>query len=326
MSLPIGDILGILVDNLRLRESVLPMSKRRISTWADGLGIKEGGETVIYTGHMYQLIPSIKVMAGKMMALENSFLTKYFWIGRLANKAINLVPFMGEPPPEEQARYNNYLRNIAMLLKEAEIDFGCLFDRELYTGALIFDQGIDHVFEMHAQRVYRLLKENKVRRVITVDPHTTNMLRTIYPKFIKSYDLEVKSYLEVLCEQDMDAINPLDTDLVIHDSCVYARHEGVTKEPRLLLKKAGARLHEPELSERLTHCCGGPIESLFPGKAHEIAQKRLSQLAECGNKITTMCPICLINLKEAAKNDVTVTDISEYLAMAYCKKRQLNYN
>lgn len=320
MSLPIGDILGILVDNLRLRESVLPLSKRRISAWADGLGIKEGGETIIYTGHMYQLIPSIKVMAGKMMGLENSSLTRYFWLGRLANKAVNLAPFMGGPLAEEQARYNNYLRNITMLLKEAGVDFGCLFDKELYTGALIFDQGIDHVFEMHAQRVYRLFKKNRVRRVITVDPHTTNMLRTIYPKFISGYDLEVKSYLEVLCEQNIDAKAQLDIDLAIHDSCVYARHEGITKEPRLLLERAGARLHEPELSARLTHCCGGPIESLFPGKAHKIAKKRMDQLAECSDKITTMCPICLINLEKAAKNDVTVKDISDYLAAAYCKK------
>ncbi|MGC9021660.1 MAG: (Fe-S)-binding protein, partial [Dissulfurimicrobium sp.] len=185
MPLPIGDILGILTDNIRLRGSVLPLPKRLISAWADGLGIKEGGETIIYTGHMYQLIPSIKIMAEKMAGLENSILTRYFWMGRIANKAVNLITFMGSPSPEEQARYNNYLRNIAMLLKEAEVDFGCLFERELYTGALIFDQGIDHVFEMHARKVYRLLKENKVRRVITVDPHTTNMLRTIYPKFIK---------------------------------------------------------------------------------------------------------------------------------------------
>ncbi|MGQ9811990.1 MAG: (Fe-S)-binding protein [Dissulfurimicrobium sp.] len=320
MSLPIKDILGILSDNLRLRESVIPLSKRQISGWADGLGIKEGGETIIYTGHMYQLIPYIKIIAEKMADLENSPLTRYFWMGRIANRAINLASFMGKPLAEEQTRYNNYLRNIAMLLKEAGVDFGYLYSNELYTGALIFDHGIDHVFEAHAHRVYQVLKENGTRRIITVDPHTTNMLRTIYPKFIKGYDLEVKSYLEVLCEKRPETGNPLDIDLAIHDSCVYARHEGITKEPRLLLERAGARLHESELSERLTHCCGGPIESLFPSKAHEIAKRRMEQLAACSDNITTMCPICLINLKKAAKDDINVTDISEYLAMAYCKK------
>ena len=58
MPLPTKDILGILADNLNRRKSVLPMSAADTTRWAKGLNIPKGGKTILYTGHMYQLIPS----------------------------------------------------------------------------------------------------------------------------------------------------------------------------------------------------------------------------------------------------------------------------
>jgi Fe-S oxidoreductase len=143
------------------------------------------------------------------------------------------------------------------------------------------------------------------------------MLRSVYPKIIDGFDIEVKSYLELLAESDLRSKKPIDLDIVIHDSCVYARHEDVIDEPRHLLKNAGVKIHEPELSGKLTHCCGGPLESLFPGKAHAIGVKRVEQLASCGGRVATMCPICLANLKRAAGTTLEVKDISEYLVDIY---------
>jgi len=162
-----------------------------------------------------------------------------------------------------------------------------------------------------------VLADNGVRKVITIDPHTTDMLRSVYPKIIDGYDIEVVSYLEVLAERNPDIVNRLDTDVVIHDSCVYARYEDVIDQPRQLLEQAGARLHEPELSGKLTHCCGGPIESLKPAKAHEIAANRVEQLAACEKNVVTMCPICMVNLTNAASDSIDIKDISEYLTEAY---------
>jgi Fe-S oxidoreductase len=110
----------------------------------------------------------------------------------------------------------------------------------------------------------------------------------------------------------------IDLDVTIHDSCVYARYEDVVIEPRELLRKAGANIIEPEYAGKLTHCCGGPIESFFPGKAQEIASARVKQLAAAGDNIAAMCPICLVNLKHAAQEaNVAIKDISEFLVEAY---------
>ena len=319
MSLPIGPVLGILADNLRKRGSVLPLSRKKAVGWADGLDLPRGGETVLYTGHIYQLMPAISTLEETMASFEESRMRRFFGVGRWLNRAFNMSRFMAREKPGARALFERRLANVAMLLKAAGVEFGYLYEKELYSGALIHDQGVDDVFARHARRVAEVLSNEGVRRVITVDPHTTNMLRSVYPEVVPGFDLEVRSYLEVLDEALPAPPRPLDLDLVIHDSCVYARYEKVVDEPRRLLERAGARIREPEFSGRRTLCCGGPIESLFPGRARSICSKRMEQLERAGDRIVGMCPICILNLERSAEGRaIEVRDISEYLADAYC--------
>jgi Fe-S oxidoreductase len=318
----IRNILGIMNDNIDKRHSALPLSKKELTRWAQGLNIPRGGDTVLYTGQMYQLIPSISVMASFLSKFENSWIKRFFGLGRALNKVINISRFMARPRRSEQNKYDNMIRNIAILLQSASVEFGYLYEEDLYAGALAYDQGLDKVFEKQARLVAEVFKRRGIKRVITVDPHTTDMLRTAYPKVIDNFNVEVKSYLEVLAEKTPEAFHKVDTNVVIHDSCVYARHEGIVDEPRMLLKNAGYRINETGYSGKETHCCGGPIESLFPGKAHEIAVERVQQLAASGYPVVTMCPICLVNLKSASRKDSPeIRDISEYLAPLYCSSK-----
>lgn len=323
MQTPIGDIVGILADNLALRKSVMPISARRATAWAKGLNLPRGGERILYTGHMYQLIPSIGAMQKQVEMVRNSWLVKTMWMGRLANKFVNTSWFMGRADARKQELYNRRLRNIALLLREANIQFGYLYEKELYAGALVSDLGAKDVFAAHARRVYAVLKAQGAQYVITVDPHSTDMLRDVYPKVIEGYDLEVKSYLEVLAEADLPACRGLGRTLALHDSCVYARYVDVIDEPRRLLAKAGATVVEPEQTGKLTQCCGGPVEALYPEKARKFAEERLGQLTASGcREVVAMCPICLQNLENVAEaKGVAVRDISECLAEAYCDGR-----
>ena len=319
MPVPIGSTLGIFADNSLKRKSVLPLAGKKVTGWAQGLEIPVGGDTVLYTGQMYQLIPSINTMSRQLAKIENSWITNYFGLGRRVNKLINLSGFMAHSSSVEQAIYNGPLRNIARLLKAAGIKFGYLYQKDLYSGALIYDEGLDDVFVSQARLVYGILKANNVKQLITVDPHTTNILRSVYPEVIKGFDICVKSYLEVLSEQKFDLIKELGREVTIHDSCIYARHENMVDQPRKLLKQCGISLVETELSGKLTHCCGGPLESLFPGKAMEIAKKRVEQLSDCAKEVITLCPICMANLKRSAPADMSIRDISDYLVKAYCQ-------
>ncbi len=318
MPLPIGPVLGILSDNLRKRGSVLPLSRNGVTGWAKGLNLPRGGKTVLYTGLMYQLIPSIDALASQMALFENSTITQFFGLGRFFNQFINLSFFMSLAASKEMKQENDQvLRNIAGMLRKAGVEFGYLYNQELYSGALVYDAGMDESFGLHARRVVEVFRKNGVRSVITVDPHTTSILRDVYPKFVRGFDLEVKNYMEVLAEHDLPVMQEQNKELVIHDSCVYARYERMIEQPRRLLTNAGVTTKQPELAGRSTYCCGGPIESLFPSKAHEIAASRVSQLSKCGENIVTMCPICQVNLRKAAGESCHVSDISNTLAEAY---------
>jgi len=308
-----------MVDNLRLRGSVIPLSKGKMTGWADGLDLPRGGETVLYTGLMYQLMPSIAALADRMGRFENSPIRHLMGLGRLANKVVNLSFFLARGRPEIRSAYDARLRMIAELLLDAEVKLGYLYDEELYTGALVYDNGVMDVFARHTRRVHDVLQRRGVRHVITVDPHTLNMFRDVYPQFVNGFDIKAESYLEVLARCGSKAKAVAGGKVVIHDSCVYARYEGVLEQPRTLLEGAGARVCEPDYSGKLTLCCGGPIESLFPSRSREVARERVGQLAERGGDVAVMCPICLFNLTEAAEAagaDIQVRDICEYLAGA----------
>ena len=94
---------------------------------------------------------------------------------------------------------------------------------------------------------------------------------------------------------------------------MYARHEGIVEEPRKLLAGAGLEVLEPRNAGRLTWCCGGPAESLYPEKALATARKRVEQLQAVSTECVTMCPLCLVNLTKAAGAGITFRDISEVL-------------
>ena len=275
---------------------------------------------MLYTGLMYQLMPSMIALEKVLSRFENSQLSRLFGVGRIVNQIVNVARFTPlVVNHKDQETFDGILRNIVLLLRAADVDFGYLYDEELYAGALAHDEGMCGAFERHALRVHNLFRRHGVRRVITVDPHTTNVLRSVYPKVIHEDRLEVNSYLEVLAERRTKPVKLREAQAAIHDSCVYARHEGIVEEPRELLRRAGLDAVEPEYSGKLTFCCGGPIESLFPSKARSIAEARIKQLAAASENVITMCPICLVNLRGAAAgNGVSVKDISGCLAEAHC--------
>jgi Fe-S oxidoreductase len=318
MPLPTGDIVGLMVDNLNKRGSVFPLSKRKSTRWAKGMRIPCGGETVLYTGAMYQLLPYIVAMVRMLERVEDTFLADWVFLGRFANRFINLSGIAARPSREEVAKYDMMLQDIAGLLLQAGVPFGYLYEDDVYAGALAYDMGVDDSLLAHAERVQATLRRRGVKKVITVDPHTTNMLRSIYPTILDDFEVEVQSYLEVLAEADGEPMRRVVEDVVIHDSCVYARSEGVLDQPRQLLERAGYSLLEPRESRNLTYCCGGPIEALFPKKSHDIGVARVEQLKGTGGKqAVTMCPICLASLENAADGSLPMEDISAYLRRAY---------
>jgi len=210
------------------------------------------------------------------------------------------------------------LKNIAALLQKAGLDFAYLYGEEIFNGALLFDLGLEEAFITVGKRVIESFRKTGARKIITIDPHSYHILKSVYPEYFEDFDFEVVSYLEILEDKLNSASMILDDEFTIHDACYYARYEGLYEEPRKLLQRAGARIKEPKRSKLLTGCCGGPIETTSPSMAEKIALSRLRELAEASSNIITLCPICYANFVRCNRHlDLKIYDISEVLAKAF---------
>jgi Fe-S oxidoreductase len=313
MSLPVRVVAGVLADNLLLRGSVLPVPARRATRWARDLGLPRGGETVLYTGMMYQLVPYIERLVTLEQRLGGTPLARLAGLARRVNRVVSVVSLAARPSRAERAEADQVPANVARLLRAAGVEFGYLYSDDLYAGALAHDLGADSAVAAHARRVAAAFARYGVREVITIDPHTTYMLRTVYPRLVSGFDVRVRSYLEVLAERGLPRAAPQAGRVVIHDSCLYARAGNVIEAPRDLLAATGLTVAEPGRTRERTWCCGGPAEALYPDKAAAVAAARVAQLRAVATDCVTMCPICLVNLRKAADGTLRVRDISEYL-------------
>ena len=214
-------------------------------------------------------------------------------------------------------RVNKIIRGIALLLRYAGIEYGYLYDNEMYSGVLLYDLGLDDLFKKHVSKVYDIFTKYGVKEVITIDPHTTYILRRIYPEYLDNFNINVVNYLELLDKSNISVRNKLNVEVTIHDPCYYARYENIIEEPRRLLGRGGINIIEADRNKLLTYCCGGPIEAISPKLSSKVAEVRFEELSSKSRNIVVLCPICYSNLSRVASGDVNILDISEYLTRIY---------
>ncbi|AFZ70032.1 Fe-S oxidoreductase [Caldisphaera lagunensis DSM 15908] len=293
----------------------VPINKTKIFEWTNTINMERKGDVYLYTGALYQLIPYINYTVKFLDAISK--LSGGDSLINLAKTIIKVSPYylssIIKPDIKEINENNAIVRNIAKLLLKINKNIAYLYEDDIYSGVLLYDMGLDDYFLIHSKKVFQSFKKRNVKKIITIDPHTTHVMREGYPKFIDNFDIEVFNYLELLSNTNID-LGKLDKTLTIHDPCVYSRYENIIDQPRKLLKSMGIRIKEPKRSGKNTFCCGGPLESLSPKFSEDIAKTRMNQLLSESNIIITMCPICKANLSRVKPNDAKLVDISEILS------------
>jgi glycolate oxidase iron-sulfur subunit len=91
-----------------------------------------------------------------------------------------------------------------------------------------------------------------------------------------------------------------DAVFTYHDPCHLVRGQGITKQPRELLKAAGSFVEMKEADV----CCGGAgsFHIDYPAVAGQIIEKKRRNIEKTGAEVVvTGCPGCLIQLAKAAK-------------------------
>jgi len=186
------------------------------------------------------------------------------------------------------------------ILKKLGIDFTYLGDEEPCCGYFIYNTGDHKTSKELIEKNRRLFKERGIERIITVCPGCTTFLTKYY-----NMDIEVVHISKMISGIIKERVIPLkkhNGTVTFHDACNIGRSLGLYQEPRDMIHALGYTLVEMVLSKESAICCGadGGMKIVFPGLAIEIGKTRLDGMPEECDRLFTICPFCLANLKEAS--------------------------
>ncbi len=298
-------IIEMLADNVRKTRNPFGLKKTGLNSWWKDCNVNQEGDTLLFTGLMYQLVPYIKATNRYLEKYEDTPKADYIRYGKyvpksLVNLGLNLIS-----SKEDIKIFNDILCNIVTILKSSGTAFGYKPDLDEYSGVLLYDLGDQQSFVDHAKYVANKLKSAGIRKLITVDPHTTYAVKILYPKYT-GISFEVQTYFELAELKGEDSRE----EVTLHDPCFYGRYLELADVPQNLLTSLGVTCAPINSSGSFTNCCGGPAESISPKLADEVGERRITELQSTGRQIVTMCPICLANLQKAGAQ---VEDLSSVL-------------
>ncbi len=300
------DIIEVIAGNVKKTRSPFGIPRPLVNNWWKKMGLRREGGALLFTGMMYQFMPYIEMTTRHMAKLEDTRLGSLVRFGKYQPKRLSGIGLAMITPGEEKKKANENLQNIAKVLTKSKVDFCYKPKLDFYSGILLYDLGDQEGFVEHARFVAERLRKAGVKKIITVDPHTTYALKVLYPEYT-GVQFDVKAYFELVNFKSNNGT----TQVTLHDPCFYGRYLELSHAPRKALERLGVQCVEVRSSGNFTNCCGGPAESISPKLAREVMERRVQELQSTGAPIVAMCPICLGNLR---KSGAQVEDLSSVMA------------
>ena len=276
---------------------------KKCASWSEGMEFDRDSTDLLFTGNMYQLMSyekgmnSLRGMMGKSLTLR---------ISSMVSKHPSLIKLSPKPKDKElDKKMSSSLKNIVHILNMSGIRLNYLRENEPYPGTFLYDLGYIEEFKEYAKRVSDIFHKANAKRIITVDPHSYDLLKNVYPLYVENFDFSVTHYLDLI---DVPLLFK-ERNITLHEPCHFSmRSPEYTAEIKIL--RSTANLVMPERSGKKSRCCGGPDELLFPEISEKVSQERYAELEKTGaSQIVTACPICFSNLAKSEK----VTDISDFI-------------
>ena len=293
-----------------------PFPARQATRWARDLDLPRGGETVLYTGLMYQLIPYIERLVAIEQRLGNSPLARLTGLGRrrqpvrqrrgVRGPAIGprtgrirpdpgqrgAPPAAGRGPVRVPVRRRPVCRSADPRPRRGRRRSGARPARRRHDAQAWGSRG-DHDRSPHDEHAAQRLSEarRRLRRARAKLPGGARRAERCPSRRLSP----ARSWSTIRA--------------CTRDTRTSSSRPGSSWRPR------GSKSASRKSSGLLTWCCGGPVEALFPAKAAAVAASRVAQLREVAPDCVTMCPICLVNLRKSA-DGMRFRDISDYLVEA----------
>lgn len=192
------------------------------------------------------------------------------------------------------------------VLQKAGVDFACLAREELCNGETARRLGNEYLYQTMAQMLIETLNNYKVRRIIVNCPHCFNTIKNEFPEFGGSYKVIHAADLvqQLIASGRLEISAEFPKRTVYHDSCYYGRYNDVFDEPRMVLSRAGAQVHEMERHHKFGMCCGAGGGRMWleeePDKRVNLLRTEQA-LQTDPEVIAVSCPYCMTMLGDGIK-------------------------
>lgn len=300
------EIVDLIASNVRKTRNPFGVYNSVINKWWKGIPLSRQGDSMLFTGLMYQSMPYIEKTTSWLARYEDTTTANYFRYGKMVPAPLVSLGFKFLASRGEKKKFNGILASIHQVLTKSNVDFFYRPELDFYSGILLHDLGDSEGFARHAAFVAKTLKGSGVRKLITVDPHTTYAMKVLYPK-VTGESFEVRTWFECVNVKGQNGAGRV----TLHDPCFYGRYLGLSDLPYQILEDAGIECVRVRNSGEFTNCCGGPAESVSPKLTREVLGRRVEELGSAGAPVIAMCPICLGNLLRAG---VPAEDFSTLIA------------
>lgn len=300
------DMIDVIAGNVRMTRNPFGIPKFLLNQWHYGVQAPSAGDAMLFTGLMYQFSPYIEKTTTYLAQFEDSRWSDYLRFARYVPGYLSGLGLWMMTSYTQKKESDVVLQNIVRILKASHVDFFYRPELDDYSGVLLHDFGDQEAFVRHARYVADKLKKAGIRKLITVDPHTTYALKILFPKYADAV-FDVKPYFEMISLQPQNGARRV----TLHDPCLYGRYLEMSDMPRRVLANIGIECVNIRNSGEFTSCCGGLAESISPKLSTEIVKKRIYDLNATGEPIIALCPICLGNLRKAGAK---VEDLATLIA------------
>jgi Fe-S oxidoreductase/nitrate reductase gamma subunit len=205
----------------------------------------------------------------------------------------------------------------------AGIRVGILGDEERCCGEPVRQMGNEYLYQATARENIAAIGKYGVKSIVTACPHCFTTLGRGY----RDLGLEVPvehhaTFIARLVQRGRLKLAPEPFGFTWHDSCYLGRHNGIYSEPRSLLKAAGGKLAEMDLSGPDSFCCGAGGGRILAEErtGRRINAERIRMAMETGaGTLVSACPFCLSMFEEGIaaggpKPAMKAFDLAEILA------------
>jgi len=225
-------------------------------------------------------------------------------------------------------RSQQVARALGSLLLEAGVSFGILGTEEKCDGNEVLRLGERELFRYLAEENIKALKALQVKSIITLSPHSYNVMKNEYPAL--GADFEVVHYTQFLREliknKGLKPGSGFKACVTYHDPCFLGRHNNEYDAPREILSSIpGLELREMESTREHSFCCGGGgnfYTDMLGGAENSSARIRIREAYGTGAGVVAVaCPVCMTMLEDAVKTEgledkLVVKDIAEIVKEA----------